>query len=105
MTPANDNKSQLADDPLSRLPLFATDRQIALAIVGKARADYWSKFVIPVLEKRGFPIVDPLHEGRPVPLVRKFYEGYFGLTAGFAMAKPDGEERLGQWKNRKKVTV
>lgn len=42
-----------------------------------------------------------LHGARPVPLVKKFYDGYFGMTAGFTGAAPDGEERLGHWKTRK----
>jgi hypothetical protein len=88
-------------DPLSQLPLFATDREIALAVVGKARADYWLKAVLPTLERKGFPLKDSLHEGRSVELVRRFYNGYLGITAGFALAKPDGEERLGQWKSRR----
>ena len=85
-------------DPLSRLPMFATDREIAIAIVGKERASIFVKAVIPQLERKGFPRIDPLHDGRPVPLVRKFYDGYFGITAGFVAAAPDGEERLGEWK-------
>jgi hypothetical protein len=88
---ANDNK--LPFKALDALPLFASDQEIALAIVGKAKAQYWLKAVLPTLERRGFPAEDPLHTGRAVPLVRKFYEDYFGLTAGFAMAKPDGEEK------------
>lgn len=40
-------------DPLSQLPLFATDQQLAVAIVGKDRASMWVKAVIPQLEKRG----------------------------------------------------
>jgi hypothetical protein len=89
---------------LDRLPLFATDREIAVAIVGRGRAEYWLKAVLPTLEHRGFPSTDALHKGRPVPLVRKFYDGYFGITAGSAMAKPEGEERLGQWKSRYRAT-
>lgn len=58
-------------DPLSNLPLFATDRQLAEAIVGKERATMWIKAVIPQLERKGFPRIDPLHDGRPVPLVRR----------------------------------
>ncbi len=85
-------------DPLSKLPMFATDREIAIALVGKERAAMFVKAVIPQLERKGFPRIDPLHDGRPVPLVRKFYDGYFGITAGFAAVAPDGEERLGQWK-------
>ncbi|WP_165219555.1 hypothetical protein [Affinirhizobium pseudoryzae] len=87
-------------DLLSNLPLFATDRQLAVAIVGKERAAMWVKTVIPQLERKGFPRVDPLHDGRPVPLVKKFYDSYFGITAGFAV--PDGPERLGEWKGRRK---
>lgn len=82
---------------LSALPLFATDQQLAVAIVGKERAAMWIKSVIPQLERKGFPRVDPLHDGRPVPLVMKFYDGYFGIVAGFAAI--DGEERLGEWKS------
>ncbi|GAJ91061.1 hypothetical protein [Rhizobium rhizogenes] len=85
-------------DLLSELPLFATDQQLALAIVGKERASMWIKTVIPALERKGFPRIDPLHDGRPVPLVKKFYDGYFGITAGFSAAAPDGKENLGVWK-------
>lgn len=90
------------NDLLSKLPLFATDKEIAAGIVGKERADMWLKTVVPQLERKGFPRIDPLHNGRPVPLVAKFYEGYFGITAGFAAILPDGGERLGEWKNRKR---
>jgi len=85
-------------DPLSKLPMFATDREIAIAVVGRERASMFVKAVIPQLERKGFPRIDPLHDGRPVPQVRKFYDGYFGITAGFAAAAPDGEENLGMWK-------
>lgn len=94
----NDNEPLGKAISLEGLPLFATDHQLAIAIVGKTRASMWVKTVIPQLERKGFPKVDPLHDGRPVPLVKKFYDGYFGITAGFAAASPDGEERLGQWK-------
>jgi hypothetical protein len=93
-------------DPLSKLPLFATDREIATAVVGKERAAMYVKVVIPMLERQGFPKVDPLHDGRPVLLVRRFYEGYLGITAGFRVASPDGKEDLSVWdrsKRRKKT--
>lgn len=92
-------------DVLAKLPLFASDHDLAIAIVGKERAAMWIKTVIPQLERKGFPRIDPLHDGRPVPLVKKFYDGYFGITAGFAATAPDGEERLGEWKkSRRKPT-
>ncbi|TIN83128.1 MAG: hypothetical protein E5X97_27410 [Mesorhizobium sp.] len=77
--------------------------EIALAIVGKAKAQYWLTAVLPRIERDGFPAEDPLHTGRAVPLVRKFYEGYFGMTAGFAMAKPDGEEKVWQPKRQRRT--
>lgn len=98
--PANDNVPSA--DPFGHLPMFATDLQLAVAIVGKARSAMWVKSVIPQLERKGFPRIDALHDGRPVPLVKKFYDGYFGITAGFAAASPDGEERLGQWKKSRR---
>lgn len=86
---------------LDNLPLFATDKELAVAIVGKERAQMWIKTVIPQLERKGFPRIDPLHDGRPVPLVKKFYDGYFGITAGFNAVAPDGQENLGMWKRRR----
>tara|TARA_R110002020_G_scaffold53905_8_gene150515 strand:- start:37349 stop:37636 length:288 start_codon:yes stop_codon:yes gene_type:complete len=88
-------------DPLSQLPLFATDAEIAVAVVGKERASGWVKVVIPQLERQGFPRIDPLHDGRPVPLVRRFYDGYWGMSAGIPVAAPDGEERLGTYRRRR----
>jgi hypothetical protein len=82
---------------LDKLPLFATDLEIAVAIVGKQNASRWKREALPALEHKGFPRFDPLHKGRPVPLVKQFYALYFGITAGFAMAKPDGEDRVGTW--------
>lgn len=87
---------------LGQLPIFATDREIAVAVVGRSRAEGWRKTVLPLLEARGFPRVDALHGGRPTMLVAKFYDGYFGITAGFTNAAPDGEERLGQWKKSRR---
>ncbi len=79
---------------LDKLPLFATDLEIAVAVVGKQNASRWRRDVIPVLEHKGFPRWDPLHQGRPVPLVRQFYALYLGVTAGITLAKPTGKERI-----------
>lgn len=95
-----DNDNKLTFRSLDALPLFATDKEIAIAVVGRQKSEYWRTAVLPTLERRGFPSVDPLHTGRAVPLVRKFYEDYFGITAGFAMAKPSGEEKI--WQPKKK---
>jgi hypothetical protein len=93
------------NDALSKLPLFATDLEIAIAIVGKARASEWKRNVLPVIEARGFPKYDHLHGGRPVPLIRRYYDCYLGLAQPIHAAGPDGEERLGQWtKSRRSRT-
>lgn len=99
---ANDNHEEALATSLSGLPLFATDKQLAVAIVGRQRAAMWVKVVIPQLERKGFPRIDPLHDGRPVPLVKRFYDGYFGIADGFLATAPDGEERLGTWKKSRR---
>lgn len=86
-------------NPLDDLPLFATVREIAIAVVGKERARLWMKTVIPQFERKGFPRVDPLHDGRPVSLVKRFYDGYFGITAGFSVVAPDGKENWEAWRS------
>ncbi|TIP03865.1 MAG: hypothetical protein E5X72_14275 [Mesorhizobium sp.] len=85
----------VSNDALNKLPLFATDLEIAVAIVGKKYAPLWKRDALPVLERRGFPRWDPLHQGRPVPHVKQFYALYLGITAGFVMAPPpDGKEKV-----------
>jgi len=92
------------NDALDKLPVFATDVEIAKAVVGKERASYYVKAVIPQLERLGFPKVDPLHDGRPVPLIKRFYEDYMGITAGFRTAAPDGKEDWSVWDRKKRRT-
>lgn len=43
------------NDPLSRLPLFATDDEMAIAIVGKKRASQGKRGALILLEARPFP--------------------------------------------------
>lgn len=79
--PANDNEP--LPSTLAALPLFATDQQLAMAIVGKSRSSMWMKRTLPILEARGFPRFDALHEGRPVALVKKYYDTYLGVNASY----------------------
>lgn len=87
--------------PLDRLPMFASDREIAVAIVGrKAAADFLAR--LPTLEKMpGFPKVDPVHGGRAVPLVRLFYRQYLRLPDDMK-GLPDGEEDEAAWKRSRR---
>ncbi|MER9533271.1 hypothetical protein NKI89_26175 [Mesorhizobium sp. M0309] len=58
---------------LDKLPLFASDLEIAVAIVGKMHAVHWKKTMLPALEVHGFPRFDHAHFGRSVHLVKLFY--------------------------------
>lgn len=87
------------NDALSKLPVFVTDQQLAVAIVGKERADMWVKSTLPLLEaKSGFPRIDVLHGGRPVALIWKWYERYMMLDKSYIPATlEDGKENLEVW--------
>ena len=87
------------------LPLFATDEEIARAIVGEHRAKEWMRTRLPTLsQKPGFPAIDAFHNGRPTWLVRRFYEQYLGVT-GIAgkPGRPDGQEDPSAWRTKKRV--
>ena len=91
----------LPPSPLDALPLFASDQAIAEAIVGKKDARKWISDRLPALEGKGFPKVDPIHGGRPVPLVRLYYQNYLRLPADMAGA-PSGVEDESAWKRSRR---
>jgi hypothetical protein len=85
-------------DALDRLPMFASDKEIATAIVGPSRAGRWLKESMPLIAARsGFPPVDKFHGGRPVALVKLFYERYLGVTRMQPGWRQDGQERPEVW--------
>jgi hypothetical protein len=87
---------------LADLPMFASDRQIAEAIVGKEAAEKWMRERLPTLAlKAGFPPIDPFHGGRSVKLVARFYDEYLGTAAKGTLA-PRGTEDVNAWKPSKR---
>ena len=87
---------------LDDLPMFATDKQIAEAIVGKDKAEKWMRERLPTLaSKPGFPPIDPFHEGRSTALVKLFYANYLEIPAE-GRGMPDGRGREGEWKRSKR---
>ncbi len=93
----------LNHDPFLGLPMFASDKEIAVAIVGSTRASKWLKESFPTLAARsGFPKIDEFHGGRPIPLVKLFYEGYLGVTGLHPGWKAGGKENLDVWKKSKR---
>jgi hypothetical protein len=88
---------------LDNLPLFATDKEIAVAVVGPKRAAEWLRDKFPTIStKQGFPKVDTFHGGRPVTKVAKFYETYIGVTGAGVNAAPDGMDKVGTWNGSKR---
>ncbi|UHS61070.1 hypothetical protein HRR99_05845 [Agrobacterium vaccinii] len=85
------------NDALNKLPIFASDKEIALAIVGRTVADEWIKHILPKLEARGFPLIDSLHGRRPVPLVKKYYDQYLGVSTSYIQSGPTPEEDKTLW--------
>ncbi|PWJ93603.1 hypothetical protein C8D77_101282 [Mesorhizobium loti] len=85
---------------LDDLPMFASDIEIAEAIVGRDNAEKWMRERLPALaNKPGFPAIDEFHGGRPVKHVIRFYEKWLGTDASNATAPP-GKADPGQWKTK-----
>lgn len=90
------------ESSLDKLPLFASDQEIAEAVVGKTHARKWIRERLPMLEKQpGFPKIDSVHGGRAVPLVRLFYANYLGLPRG-GIQLADGQENEGAWRRSRR---
>ncbi len=89
-------RRQSARLTLDDLPLFASDQDLAVAIVGPERAAAFLD-ALPTLEKRGFPPTSMAFGGRYVPLVKRYFEATWGnatVTPHHGIVR-DGPE--GQW--------
>lgn len=60
------------------LPLFATDTELGLALLGRARAALWGNIALE-FEQEGLPKNDPRLGGRYVPAVKAFFDRQYGL--------------------------
>ena len=90
---------------LDELPLFATDDQIAVALVGRKHAAAWIERTVPALQRvmSGFPHIDPLHDGRPVPVLKVLYASYLHLPgANFVVGPAGGKEDPSAWKKSRR---
>ncbi len=75
---------------LDELPIFATDKELAEAFLGK-RAYLWS-MIVSHYEGRGLPAVDSLFGGRYVPAVVKFFDTLNGVNGPAPLPAADGKE-------------
>jgi hypothetical protein len=64
----------------AELPLFATDDELGVALLGRARSAVW-RSLAPLFEREGLPRSDPQMGGRYVPAVKAFFDRQYGLTA------------------------
>jgi hypothetical protein len=87
---------------LELLPLFATDDAIGAALLGADRVQEFRQMV-PLLEARGFPKIDPLIGGRYVPAIRAHFDHVYGLDhhGGTPPLAPDGVEDFEKWKRKR----
>lgn len=84
---------------LADLPMFAPDDAIAAVFMGPGKTAEWRE-IAALLEGRGLPKIDELMGGRYVPAVKRFFDDEYNLTAGPALAAPDGPEELGSCQPR-----
>lgn len=85
---------------LETLPLFADDKAIGAALLGRQRAREWCQLAA-LLEARGLPKIDKLMGGRYVPAVKAFFDRENGIGVAEILS-PDGVEDLGAWKRKQK---
>jgi hypothetical protein len=76
-----------AAPPSHRMPLYPTEAEVGVAVLGAERASEWASLVAH-LEHEGLPLVDPIIGARFWPAVQKFFEARHGLDGGLATHKP-----------------
>jgi hypothetical protein len=90
----------------NNLPLYPSEKQIAVAILGPRRAHEWKAKAV-LLEREGLPRIDPLMGGRSWAAVERFFASREGLDHAtrpesnspnarvrYVPFAPDGGERL-----------
>src|SRR6185437_16221468 len=85
---------------LDRLLLFADERSLSEAVMGRGSYTYW-RAIIPLLERRGLPKIDGFMGGRYTPAVKAFFDWEYGLGGVTHVCAPDGPAELGAWKKQR----
>lgn len=85
---------------LEQLPLFADERSLSEAFLGRGKYTHW-RAVVTLLEGRGFPEIDGLMGGRYTRAVRAFFDREYGISGATLALARDGPENLeAPWKKR-----
>ena len=85
---------------LDQLPAFASEDDLATALMGTGNITVFRQ-IVPLLERRGFPIIDGLMGGRYTPAVRKFFDHNYRIDDGQVAAAPHAPAELGSWHSKK----
>jgi hypothetical protein len=85
---------------LDQLPLFADERSLSEAVLGRGTYTHW-RALVPLLEARGFPKIDGLMGGRYVPAVKAFFDREYNVGGATQVFAPDAPAELGAWKKRR----
>jgi hypothetical protein len=87
--------------PFDALPLFADDRELALALLGPKRAKEWP-MVVHVFERLGLPPIDRTTRGRYTPAVKSFLDRIYNPGGMGSAAAPDGVEGVLPWNEKRR---
>lgn len=78
----------------AELPLFASEKDIAIAVMGRGRYTEW-RGIVQLLERRGFPKIDGLMGGRYTPAVRAFFDREYRVHGEAQVSEPRSESKVG----------
>jgi len=84
---------------IEQLPLFADERSLSDAVLGRGKYTHW-RAVVPLLERRGFPTIDGLMGGRYWPAVKAFFDREYGVHGAAQVSAPHKPAELGSWKSK-----
>jgi hypothetical protein len=87
---------------LRELPLFADERMLSEAILGRGKYSQW-RAIAPLLERRGFPTIDGLMGGRYTPAVKAFFDREYRVSGSENVRAPHAPAELGAWKKERKT--
>ncbi|MET4739699.1 hypothetical protein ABIF73_003838 [Bradyrhizobium japonicum] len=81
MTTEHENKARESREPLrpDDLPLFPSEEQIAILVIGEARAKEWPRIAKALEEADGFPQIDEHVGARYWPAVAGYFHNRWNV--------------------------
>lgn len=72
-------------------PLYPSETEVAKRVLGSGRINEWKGIAI-ILERQGFPQIEPLFGGRYWPACEMWFRGKHKIGSLQGFQKPDGVE-------------